>query len=403
MKNLITTIILTVATATTTITTAAPLKVYLMAGQSNMQGHCRVRTFEHIGMDPQTAPILKKMTNADGTPKVIDHVWITTLGCAREEKFGPLTAGFGAERSGPKIGPELTFGIYMQEHVKEPILIIKTAWGGKSLSIDFRPPSAGTHPAHVAKIKQLKKENKDTAEAEAEYAERTGHYHRLMMGHIKTVLADIKRVYPGYDEKQGYEVSGFMWFQGCNDFGDMTSYPNAGKPGGYDEYTRLLGCMIRGLRQDLKAPNMKAVIGVLGINGELETKRVRIIDPKHVTWLREFRKAMAAPTKTPEFKGNVAAVHTADFWEPQLEELQSRWPKVKAKNGELKASGMSKAEQKAAMDKFLVTEVYTPEEWKLMGIGVSNAAYHYMGSAKIMARIGKAFAESLAGMDAKTK
>ena len=51
------------------------------------------------------------------------------------------------------------------------------------------------------------------------------------------------------------------------------------------------------------------------------------------------------------------------------------------------------------MDKFLVSEVYTPEEWKLMQIGVSNAAYHYMGSAKIMARIGKAFAESMVGME----
>jgi hypothetical protein len=28
--------------------------------------------------------------------------------------------------------------------------------------------------------------------------------------------------------------------------------------------------------------------------------------------------------------------------------------------------------------------------------GTSNAAYHYLGSAKIMAQIGKAFAEALA-------
>jgi hypothetical protein len=90
----------------------------------------------------------------------------------------------------------------------------------------------------------------------------------------------------------------------------------------------------------------------------------------------------------------VAAVSTEEFWEPRLEELQGRWKQVKAKNGELKAQGLGKAEQKAAMDEFLKT-VYNPEEWKLMETGVSHACYHYLGSAKIMSRIGKAFAEAM--------
>ena len=33
---------------------AKPLKVYILAGQSNMEGHAAVRTFDHIGMDPAT-------------------------------------------------------------------------------------------------------------------------------------------------------------------------------------------------------------------------------------------------------------------------------------------------------------------------------------------------------------
>ena len=44
-----------------------------------------------------------------------------------------------------KIGPEFTFGIYMEKELKEPILIIKTAWGGRSLNTEFRPPSAGPY------------------------------------------------------------------------------------------------------------------------------------------------------------------------------------------------------------------------------------------------------------------
>ncbi|MFN0125835.1 MAG: sialate O-acetylesterase, partial [Verrucomicrobiales bacterium] len=37
---------------------AKPLKVFILAGQSNMEGHAAVSTFDYIGKDPLTAPIL---------------------------------------------------------------------------------------------------------------------------------------------------------------------------------------------------------------------------------------------------------------------------------------------------------------------------------------------------------
>jgi hypothetical protein len=380
---------------------AEPLKVYLMAGQSNMQGFCGVHTFTQIEADPVTKPIYQKMVNPDGTPRVHENVWISTSGCAKDAKPGQLTTGYGGGK-GDRIGPELTFGIYMEEHVKEPILIIKTAWGGKSLCRDFRPPSAGVHPTHTQALEELRKETKDTTELETEYAERHGKYYRMMIEHAKSVLGDIKKVYPGYDPSQGYKVAGFLWFQGENDFGEQDTYPNPGEPGGFSEYSRLLACLIRDVRKELKAPELNAVIGVLGFNGELETERYRQIETKHIPWLREFRKAMEAPVEMPEFRGHVAAVRTEVFWEPRLEELQGRWKQVKAKSGELKAQGLSKEQQKAALDEFLKT-VYTPEEWKLMETGVSNACYHYLGSAKIMSRIGKAFADALIAIPAPTQ
>jgi Carbohydrate esterase, sialic acid-specific acetylesterase len=378
---------------------AAPLKVFLMAGQSNMQGYCSVATFPQVEADPNTAPLHKKMAHPDGKPRVHESIWISTSGCAKDDKPGQLTTGYGGGKGGDRIGPELTFGITMQEHLKQPMLIIKTAWGGKSLCRDFRPPSAGVHPAHTRELDELKKQNQDTAELEKEYAEAHGKYYRMMIGHARSVLGDIKKVYPAYDAAQGYELAGFVWFQGENDFGDQTTYPNPGEPGGFDEYTRLLTCLIRDVRSDLKAPQMNAVIGVLGFNGELETERYRQIEPLHIPWLREFRKAMAAPAEMPEFKGRVAAVHTEKFWEPELEELQGRWKRVKAKNGELKAQGLSKEAQKSAIDEFLKT-VYTPGEWHLMETGVSHACYHYLGSAKIMAQIGKAFADAMNDLNA---
>ena len=38
-----------------------PLKVYILAGQSNMQGSAHKKTFAAIGDDPKTAPLLKEI------------------------------------------------------------------------------------------------------------------------------------------------------------------------------------------------------------------------------------------------------------------------------------------------------------------------------------------------------
>jgi alpha-galactosidase len=72
------------------LTYAQPLQVFLLAGQSNMQGHAQVRTFEHIGMDPATKPMLDEMLSADGSPRVLDRVWISSVGCADHEQTGKL-------------------------------------------------------------------------------------------------------------------------------------------------------------------------------------------------------------------------------------------------------------------------------------------------------------------------
>jgi alpha-galactosidase len=95
---------------------AKPLKVFILAGQSNMEGHAKVETFDYIGDDPATATLLKQMRGADGKPSVCDHVWISYLtgsGDQNGEGIGKLTAGFGARRNPTqddgKIGPEFTF------------------------------------------------------------------------------------------------------------------------------------------------------------------------------------------------------------------------------------------------------------------------------------------------------
>lgn len=42
-------------------TAPKPLKVFILAGQSNMQGHASVTTFNSMASDPKTAPLLQEM------------------------------------------------------------------------------------------------------------------------------------------------------------------------------------------------------------------------------------------------------------------------------------------------------------------------------------------------------
>jgi alpha-galactosidase len=389
---------------------AKPLKVFILAGQSNMEGPASISTFDYIGDDPATAPLLKKMRGADGKPTVAEGAWISYLtgvpGGTSFELHGPLTAGYGSmwgqepTKPGTNIGPEFTFGLAMDAALEEPVLIIKAAWGGMTLHTNFRPPSAGPYELPKA-TKELWDQNPQGAhgipsEADrpkwfADQAAGSGVQYRLMMDHIKKVLADPKRVCPAYDPKDGFEVAGFAWLQGFNDLVDSTTYPNWNQPGAYDEYGRLMACFIRDVRKDLSAPKMPFVIGVMGLGGENTHDQMNI-----------FRQAMAAPASMPEFKGNVVAVETAPFFAEELSAIADKREKVQQMRSALdnkskdhaNADGAMTDEEKNEFMKKYEADLISPKEAEIWKRGASNAGYHYFGCAKTFALMGKAFAQA---------
>lgn len=372
---------------------AKPLKVFILAGQSNMQGHARVETFDYIGDDPATAPLLRAMRREDGKPRVLDRVWISSIGCLGDaysdltEKTGLLTAGFGAPEN--KIGPEFTFGIFIEKLLGEPILLIKTAWGGRSLHTDFRPPSAGKYEPTAQEAKRWADKPERRAETEAA----TGVFYREMVAHVKKVLADPKRVCPVYDPQQGYELAGFIWLQGFNDLVSSDTYPP--KPGekvrDYSKYAVWLADLVRDVRKDLEAPQMPFVIGVLGVSGMKADEHTKA-----------FRRAMAAPASMPEFQGNVVAVETAPFWSEELGAIDEKHEEVRQMRYYLdskhkkyaNADGKMTDDEKRAFIKRYEAEIISPAEAALWKRGASNGGYHYLGCAKTFALMGKAFAEA---------
>ena len=250
-----TTILMTIVTALSCCSAMAagkPLKVYILAGQSNMQGSAHQRTFAAIGDDSKTAPLRSHILDRDGEPIVCDNAWIAYLTGGRDGDTvlqGKVEVGYGFDRD--RIGPEYGFGMYMDKAIEEPVLIIKTAWGGKSLAVDFRPPSA--RPYEPSAIE------KDRGSVPA--TETVGHYYREMIRFVRTTLQDaesIRKVVPGYNAGQGYALAGFVWFQGWNDMCNRHHI---------EQYTENMIHFISDIRQEFDTPTMPFIVGILGVYG----------------------------------------------------------------------------------------------------------------------------------------
>ena len=137
------------------------VKVFILTGQSNMQGKGLASHLDTYKEDPQirdTYGMLKK----DGQWVVREDVWITYPTNNKGAKSGGLTVGYGT-KGVDSIGPEFGFGHTIGEAIDAPVVLIKVAWGGKSLAVDFRPPSAGLpdQPTLDAMLEKMKKKEKN--------------------------------------------------------------------------------------------------------------------------------------------------------------------------------------------------------------------------------------------------
>lgn len=265
-----------------------PLQVFILAGQSNMEGQGFIvadpkrndgkGSLEYVAKDPATAAHFKQLVDAQGHWRTRDNVWITYL-----DRTGPLTVGYGVNKE--RIGPELGFGWVMGDAASGgQVLLIKCAWGGKSLAVDFRPPSAGKIPYDLSPQEQ---------EALAQDPAIVGKYYRETLALAKAALANLKQLVPGSDGR--YELAGFGWHQGWND--RINDKFNA-------EYESNMVAFIKDIRRELGAPALPFVIAETGMGGLEETH------PRALSLM----KAQAAAAAHPEFKGNVAFVGTRAFW-----------------------------------------------------------------------------------------
>jgi len=351
-----------------------PFKVFILAGQSNAQGKAQVFTIERLSLTEDSKQMYQDMMVKDGIPSAVKDAYGVYYTDEALSGYGPLSPGYGNPKPNTRFGPDYTFGIYMQKHLNEPFLVIKTAWGGKDLLQQFRPPSAG--PFEKEKDRKGKP---------------TGYYYQETIKGVNLVLADLGKYHPGYNKDDGYEIAGFLWFQGFNDLiqGDSENYKATGTKPLFDEYSRLMACFIRDVRKDLKAPKMPFVIGVVGFDGPTD-------NPKDKQY--HFRKAQEAPASLPEFAGNVIAVRTENCWDMEWERINKKAlaaarAEVLAKSPGTKGKTLAGAVEKRAVE--IASRVLTPTEDKIFKLGKSNEGFHYLGSAFIYGNIGKVLAEGM--------
>jgi hypothetical protein len=254
-----------------------PVKVFILAGQSNMEGQAVVDlagkdynegkgTLAVLLQDPAKAPMLRHLRGADGKWTVRDDVWVRYQREDRPLLAGPLAMGFSIYGGARHFGPELQFGHVVGDRFENQVLLIKTAWGGKSLYKDFRPPSSGGE---------------------------VGKYYTRMIADIRTALAQVKSDFPTYNGVP-CELAGFVWYHGWNDGVD----PKNAIP----EYEQNLVNLIHDVRKEFDAPKLPVVVG------ELTGPWVEAPG----AWAK-LRQAQAAAAARPEFAGNVEFVPTHDF------------------------------------------------------------------------------------------
>jgi Carbohydrate esterase, sialic acid-specific acetylesterase len=226
----------------------SPIKVFILAGQSNMVGWGSIEHLDSLLKDNTTSTdydiLWDETTNQykerdDVQIKVGEHFESLKVSLADRKFFGPdLMFGWtvGGALAAASAGSKRSHQAQLPR-----VLLIKAAWGGKFLAGDFRPPSAGTENCWANPVD-------------------CGALYRAMIGDVRDTLANISRYIPNCTTHNvQYEISGMVWFQGWN---DMLDWRTVG------EYGQNLAHLIRDVRRDLNAPSLpvgtfRESIGVL--------------------------------------------------------------------------------------------------------------------------------------------
>lgn len=283
---------------------AGPVRIFLLAGQSNMTGRGWLGNLNAPAAD-QKASLVRYIKDPkhvekykylyDGIKKdpngwtVRNDVFVSYGEWPHPDpgqkeqsinrKHGALCPGYGGT-DGLGFGPEFGIGHVLGDYYADPVLLVKLSYGLNSLAANFRPPSSGGNP---------------------------GDKYPMMVKAVQDAIENLPRIIPGYDKRAGCQITGFFWNQGESDMNEKYA----------GEYEKNLVNLILDLRKEFKAPDMKSVIAVSGFGGWKDMLPRETHKDEDAMFIKAKRKVIGsqlAVAKRHEFYGMVAAVETREFW-----------------------------------------------------------------------------------------
>lgn len=279
---------------------AEKVKVYIMMGQSNMLGFGTVGpadkegTLEHAIANDGLFPYLKEGGS-----------WVTR----DDARYAFIMSG--KERANDwlqtptkgKFGPELGFGFMVAEANEAPVLMLKSCIGNRSLGWDILPPGSErfehvdpkdgktyVYPGYKDEVRHSRWEKGNTP-APPNHGWYAGKQYDDDVAGAKQILANLDKYYPG---AEGYEIAGFVWWQGDKDRYDA---------GHAARYEQNLIQLIKALREEFDAPNANVVIATLGQTEKGAGGNEGMI-------LNAMLAVDGDLGQYPEFEGNVKTVYT---------------------------------------------------------------------------------------------
>ena len=290
-----------------------PVQVYNLMGQSNMTGMGKKDSLEKAVKEKKKYAYL---VDSDGKWTVRSDVRFVRVtpdpkqGVVNNEWMGASIAP-GTPGVPDTIGVEYGLGHVIGNVVDAPVMILKSCIGNRSLGWHLLPPGstryefgdkmyAGYREAPPSWPKGTEpppfviKEGVVTLKGDKPAGWYGGKEYDDDTRNAKKILAELDKYYPG---AKGYEIAGFVWWQGEKD---------AGTPAYAERYETNLVQLIKSLRKDFNAPNAKFVCATMGeaVKGKTGNNTAKIM---------EAHLAVSDPAKHPEFKGTVATVYTHDM------------------------------------------------------------------------------------------
>lgn len=264
-----------------TITGTDPVKIFILAGESNMHGKGTVApvttpgTLDYLHANDQTGRY--QFLKSGGNYVTRADVGIRGLVPSGAPNPGNLTINYGGGALG-LIGPELGFGHVVGDVFENKVLIVKIGVDGTTLAHSFCPPSS--RPGEPEPVATGDK----------------GYYFKEIINQVNLAKAALGAT--------PYEIVGLGWHQGWNDRANAPFVPL------YEVNMANFINDIRSADKGIGVSNLPVVIASAAMDwnyGYSDVERAQL--------------KMADATAYPEFVGNVAVVDTRipydglEFWQ----------------------------------------------------------------------------------------